>query len=140
LQAFVRSTVHLGFWPTLCGVIGLAIVGRPVLGLFDPAFAAAYPALMVLALGWLVKAAAGPVEYLLNAGGDQRAAGGIYLGGALVNAALTLVLIPPFGLLGAAAATSLSIALVTALLAGRAKRRMGISSTLVPGPAAAAQT
>jgi len=133
LQDFVRGTLHLSFWPTLCGVAALVLVGRTILTWFDASFAAAYPALVVLAAGFLIKAAAGPVEYLLNAGGDQRAAGGIYLAGAAVNVAFNLALIPALGLIGAASATTLSILVVTVLLVERARRRLGIVSFLRPG-------
>ena len=132
LRRVIRTTLHLTFWPTLAGVAFLALLGPFILGLFDPAFVGAFPAMMVLSLGFLVRAAAGPVEFLLAAAGDQAAAARIYMLGALANIALNLLLIPYFGLLGAAAATTVSVILVTALLVIRAWRRVGVLSLLHP--------
>lgn len=132
LQAAVRTTIHMAFWPTLAGLLVLTLLGPLVLSFFDPEFSRSYPALLLLAFGFLIRASAGPVEYLLNAAGDQRATAGIYILGGLANLAANVVLIPLHGLTGAALATMLSVALVTALLVHRAWARLGILSLPLP--------
>jgi O-antigen/teichoic acid export membrane protein len=94
----------------------------------------------LLASGFLIRASAGPVEYLLNAAGDQRAAAAIYIFGGFANVTANLALIPIYGLTGAAAATTLSVALVTALLVYRAWAKLGVLSMIVPLPRAVNRT
>jgi O-antigen/teichoic acid export membrane protein len=132
LNGVVRTTLHLGFWSTLFGLAVLGVAGPFILSVFDPSFARVWPAMMVLGLGFLVRAAAGPVEFLLAAAGDQGAAARIYMLGAGVNVALNLVFIPTFGVLGAAGATATSVMLVTALLVARVWRTLEIVSFLIP--------
>ncbi len=98
------------FWPSLAGASGLLIIGQPVLWLFGPEFTAAYPVMLVLAGGLLAMAAAGPVQGLLVVTGRQNVTAIVLAATVIINGALNLALIPYWGLLGAAAATSLSLA------------------------------
>ncbi len=97
-------------WPSLAGAAMLLILGKPLLWLFGPAFTDAYPVMLVLAGGLLAMAAAGPVQGLLVVTGHQNVTAIVLAATVFINAALNLALIPYWGLLGAAAATSLSLA------------------------------
>ena len=86
----------------------------PLLWLFGPQFVEGYPVMLILVVGFLFRSAMGPAEFLLNMLGQQTACAAVLVTTAILNIALNLLLIPAFGLIGAAAATSAS--LVTAAL------------------------
>ena len=133
LATFVTDTVRWTFWPSLALAIGLIIVGRPLLALFGPGFAEGFPLMCVLVVGLMARASVGPAERLLSMQGEQRASAAIYAGAFAVNLALCLLLIPRFGLIGAAAATATAIVCESILLFAVAKRRLGLHAFIVGG-------
>ena len=70
--------------------------------------------MFVLAVGFLVRASMGPAEFVLNMLGEQGLCALVLVVSAVLDVALSFALVPAFGMLGAATATS--IALVTAAL------------------------
>jgi O-antigen/teichoic acid export membrane protein len=112
LTAFVRDTLHWTFWPSLAMVGLLLVFGKYLLLLFGPSFTAGYPLLWVLSIGLLLRASIGPAETLLIMAGQQRRCAGIYTGAFILNVVLNFVLIPRFGLMGAACTYSLQIYLL----------------------------
>ncbi len=109
LKAFVRDAANWTFWPSLVGAIAILIAGKPLLWLFGPDFQSGYPVMFVLVLGFLVRAAMGPVEFLLNMLGEQKICAMVLVVTAVLDIALNFALVPAFGLMGAAVATSLSL-------------------------------
>ena len=114
LRAFARDAVHWTFWPSLAAAIILLALGMPLLWLFGPKFVEGYPVMLILVVGFLFRSSMGPAEFLLNMLGEQRLCAAVLATTAVLNVALNFALIPAFGLLGAATATSVS--LVTAAL------------------------
>jgi len=105
------------------------IAGRPFFQkVFGAEFNAAYAPLLILLAGQTVNAMAGSVGFLLNMTGHERdTAKG--MGIAVVsNLILNLVLVPRWGVEGAAAATAVSMALWNGLLWWRVRQRLGINS------------
>jgi O-antigen/teichoic acid export membrane protein len=126
LARFVGDTIRWTFWPSLALAIGLLLVGKPLLSLFGPGFSEGYPLIFVLVIGLLARASVGPSERLLNMVGQQRACAMIYACAFVTNLVLCLVLIPRFGLNGAAASTATAIAVESTLLFVITKRRLGL--------------
>ncbi len=126
LAAFIREAVHWTFWPSLAAVLVLLALGRPLLWLFGPEFTSGYAAMFVLASGFLIRAAVGTAEYVLNMLGEQKLCAGVLFLAAGLNLALNFALIPPLGLLGAAIATAASVATSSLLMLLVAKRRLGL--------------
>lgn len=126
LRRFLSRVTHMIFWPTLGVVLGLVVLGPLLLGLFGGDFGAAYPALLVLLAGMLVRAAGGPVDYLLNMTGHQKHATIAYGIAASTNLVLNIAFIPQWGILGAAIATAVSRILLTLILSATAWRMLGI--------------
>lgn len=114
LKAFVRDAVNWTFWPSLAAAMVILILGRPLLSLFGPTFTSGYPVMFILVLGFLIRSAMGPSEFLLNMVGQQRRCAQSLMIAAAVSVSLNLVLVPIWGLVGAASATAM--ALVTAAL------------------------
>lgn len=128
LQRFVRGVIHAMFWPTLAAGTFLLAAGEFILGLFGTGFEAGYPMLVLLMLGFLMRAATGPTEYLLNMTGNQNVVALIYGLAAIGNIALNLMLIPVWGAIGAAAATAVSVLVSTICLVAVVRRRLGITA------------
>ena len=130
LKALVRDAVNWTFWPSLAGAILILALGKPLLWLFNPEFTAAYPVMFVLAIGLLVRASMGPAEFVLNMLGEQGLCAVVLVVSAVLDVALSFALVPAFGMLGAAAATS--AALVTAALMNYivARRRLELEISI----------
>lgn len=95
-------------------------------GIFRPAFATATPAFVVLALGFFANVLLGPSQQALTAVGENH----LVLRGALAalacNVLLNLLLIPRFGILGAAVATGVSYLLLNCLYVATLFRSLSI--------------
>ena len=133
LKALVRDAVNWTFWPSLAGTVLILALGKPLLWLFNPEFTAAYPAMLVLAIGFLVRASMGPAEFVLNMLGEQGLCALVLAVSAVLDVALSFALVPAFGMMGAAAATS--IALVTAAFMNYlvARRRLELEVSIWSG-------
>jgi O-antigen/teichoic acid export membrane protein len=142
LQAFVHSIIQWIFWPTVGAVLFILLFGRFALGIFGPDFEAGYGLLAILVIGFLARASTGPIEYLLNMTGNQNATAAAYAAAAALNIALNLVLVPLYGLEGAAIATAISLVSASVWLYVSVRRRLGISAFVFAftGPSARRST
>ena len=68
-----------------------------------------YTVMFILAVGMLARAAVGPAERLLNMLGERKPCAAVYAAAFAINLALCVVLIPRFGIEGAAVATSTAL-------------------------------
>ncbi|MEL6948294.1 MAG: lipopolysaccharide biosynthesis protein, partial [Pseudomonadota bacterium] len=126
-QAFVRDTVRWTFWPSCLMGIALLLVGKYLLMLFGPGFEQGYPLLFVLVIGIVARASVGPAESVLTMSGQQNACALVYGLTLAINVALNLTLIPQFGLMGAASATTVAMIFEAAALHIVVHRRLGMS-------------
>jgi O-antigen/teichoic acid export membrane protein len=126
LEAFIRDATRWTFWPSLAVALVLLALGKPILMLFGAEFTDGYPLLFVLVIGLLARASIGPGERLLIMVGEQRLCALIYAAAFLTNLALCVVMVPRFGLMGAAASTATALMVESALLFLMTKRRLGL--------------
>ena len=115
LRAFVKDAVNWTFWPSLAGAVLILALGKPLLWLFGPQFEAGYPVMCILVVGFLFRSSMGPAEFLLNMLGEQRLCAKVLFASAALNVALNFMLVPRFGLVGAASATALSLMMAAIL-------------------------
>jgi O-antigen/teichoic acid export membrane protein len=108
LESLVRDAVTWTFWPSLLAGVAILAFGKPLLLLFGPQFEAGYPVMAVIVVGFLFRSAMGPVELLLNMLGQQRWCATVLVACAALDVALNLVMVPRFGMLGAATASSIA--------------------------------
>lgn len=135
LEAYVRKTTRWTFWPSLAAG-GLLLLAAPLLlSLFGKDFADGYPVLAILTLGVLIRASVGPADALLTMTGHQKSCALIYAGAFASNVGLNCLLIPLFGLPGAALATALAVVVEAGSLALTARRKLGLSIFIL-GPGA----
>ncbi|MDX8440218.1 lipopolysaccharide biosynthesis protein [Mesorhizobium australafricanum] len=126
LATFARETVSWTFWPSLLMALLVLALGEPMLVLFGPEFTAGYPLLFLLVLGVVARAAVGPCESLLTMSGNQNICAAVYAMTLCLNIGLNVLLIPLFGLWGAAIATSLAMVFEASALSFTVWRKLGI--------------
>jgi O-antigen/teichoic acid export membrane protein len=102
------------------------VFAKDFLGLFGGAYLAGTNVLVILALGQLVNSAVGNAGVVLQFSGNEKKelANGLVVTG--LNVVLNCTLIPPFGPLGAAVATLLSLSLVAVRRLFQVRRLLGV--------------
>jgi O-antigen/teichoic acid export membrane protein len=127
LQRLVVRTVQACAVVSLPVVALLLVAGRLVLRAYGPAFVDGYPVLAVLSAGAGVGATLGIISgFLLTMTGHEQAASRMVVGTAVLNLALTFVLTPTFGIVGAAVATVVAGLGRVWLLQRYARRHLGV--------------
>ena len=133
LAKFFAESTRWTFWPSLAACALILAFGKPLLWLFGGSFEQGYIVMYILAVGMLSRAAVGPAERLLNMLGERKPCAAAYATAFVINLALCLVLIPRFGIEGAAVATSSALAIESILLYRIAKRRLGFHVFILGG-------
>jgi O-antigen/teichoic acid export membrane protein len=104
LQRIVVRSTQLKFWSALVAVLVLAVMGEHILALFGEEFVGGYGPLMIFALALLLRAAVGPATLLLHITGHQDRCIIIYACALVASLVLNFLLVPRFGMNGAAMA------------------------------------
>jgi O-antigen/teichoic acid export membrane protein len=136
LQHLARQMSRIALIAGIPVAVALILWGRSILLLFGPAFESAYPALLILIVGQLVNVGAGPVATLLAMTGHERDAAFGLAAATALNAGLCLILIPGWGVNGAAVAAAAAETLWNLILWRFVRRRLAIGSSVVAGTTA----
>lgn len=110
-------------------VFGFLILGNWILSVFGPEFTRGLLCIRILSLVRLVHVFFGPVNLLLIMCGQEFEAAKAVVVGTGINFVLNLILIPKWGIEGAAAATGVAIIVMSLLLTLAAYKRLGIHSS-----------
>ncbi len=130
LRLIVNKAVRLSFALSLpIGGIFLT-VGSDILNIFGHDFILANGALMILVVGKLISIALGSGGLLLGMTGYERKLAQIIVGISLLNILFNALLIPKFGVQGAALATSMSLILMQVILSAYAIMEIGIDVSI----------
>lgn len=108
------------------------IAPKLVLGVFGQEFTAAALALVIITVGRFIHSATGPVGVLLIATGREKLLRNFVAAAALANIALNILLIPRYGIEGAAIASALSLAGMKISILYFVNRKLKISTIPVP--------
>ncbi|AYD02690.1 lipopolysaccharide biosynthesis protein [Neorhizobium sp. NCHU2750] len=127
LAAFAAQATRWTFWPSLAVGLTALAAGELLLSLFGPAFTDGYWLMAILFAGILTKSSIGPAEILLSIAGHQNLCVAVYAVTLSAAIALYVILIPLFGVTGAAIAASGAIMIETLLLHIAVRRRLGIT-------------
>jgi O-antigen/teichoic acid export membrane protein len=111
-------------------IVLLFAAGRVVLHAYGPAFVDAYPIVLLLSVAQLASVTVGIPGALLPMTGHEWEASRVIVGTALLNLALTFVLTPAFGVVGAATATLVAALTRVAVLRWYARRYLGVTTLL----------
>lgn len=125
--SIILAVIALPMW------LACILAPETILSIFGPQFSKGAWALAILATGQLVNVCTGSVGFLLMMTGNERDMRNITVAVSIINVALNLLLVPPFGLVGAAIATSISIACTNVVATGFAYWRLSIVTLPLPG-------
>lgn len=131
LQKLLHQTSAVTFMWAVSAFVFCYMFGKYVLLLFGPAFVDGYAVLLLLLAAQCVVALAGNLGMLMVLTGHQVAAGWIYLIIVVMNIVLDILLIPLFGIEGAAMASLLVAILSRVVIGAYLVRREGISASLI---------
>lgn len=132
LKRILLLTARGVFAITVAVCVLLLLFGYEVLGIFGSDFTAGYVALLVLLAGQLINAVSGPVGYVMSMTGHQHRAARIIGVCALFNIVLNAMLIPLFGMSGAASATAITTAMWNLMMLGYTWKKLQINPTIFP--------
>jgi O-antigen/teichoic acid export membrane protein len=131
LQRLVRLAAQGIFVSTLPIALGVMIFGVEILSLFGPDFSRAHGVLVILAGSQIVSALVGPVGQIMTMTGRQVLAAWILGTHAVLMVGLNLLLIPRYGLEGAAFATGITRASWHLVMAVAVWRTLRLRVTIV---------
>jgi O-antigen/teichoic acid export membrane protein len=116
---------------TLIGFVVLAVLGDDLLAIFDPAYRDGHLLLMILALGFMLDALAGPTAFLMQMTRLEGDYLKIMAMAYCMVLALQLALVPVFGSVAAAAATTLGYIVWNGFAIWQLRREVGVDSSLL---------
>ncbi|HUG63553.1 MAG TPA: lipopolysaccharide biosynthesis protein [Methylomirabilota bacterium] len=116
LRDMVRTSIRWAFWPSVAMAIVVLLLGEALLSLFGSDFVDGGVLLVILVCGILARASIGPVETLLTMAGRQKTCAAAFAVAVVVNVGLNALLIPRYGLIGAAVATTLAMMVETVMV------------------------
>ena len=131
LQRVLTLTARVNLAFALVVATVLVVVGDWILGLFGTEFARGNSALVILVGGQLFNALAGSVGILMAMTGREQQAARIMVLGVVVNIALNAILIPLWGLVGAATATATTMVLWNLLMYLDARRALNMDAAAI---------
>lgn len=126
LQGLIGSVAIAGTAATAIAGLALCVLAAPLLSLFGAGYEAATMVVPVLCLGLIISCAMGPGEDVLTMLGEERICSIIFALALVANLLLNLMLIPVWGMMGAALSTAIALSLKGALLAWFGYRRLGL--------------
>ena len=133
-EEFKHTLVLMAEVTALCVVSGLLLIwmGAPyLLGLFGPAFATQYWTLIVLAIGTAFQAAGGPAGAIMQLTGHESGYVPVVAANVVLRLFGFIIFIPWLGVLGAALAATLSLAIATIALNVLCRRRTGVDPSIL---------
>jgi O-antigen/teichoic acid export membrane protein len=132
IQKVVSTTTLAMFAFGFCGVAGYALIGHWLLALvFGTGFDGGYWPLVIIAGGNWAVSGIWSVGVLLDMSGNQRLPAAAYIAAACINVAIGLALIPPLGMIGAAASTAISWTVVHGWMAIMVRRCIGLRADIL---------
>ena len=129
LQAMLRATAWANAGFALAVSAAIMLAGDWILSLFGTDFTRGYGAMAICVGGYLISALAGSVGFLMTMTGHERQAARIMGVAVAANIALNLILIPIWGLMGAALATALTTALWNLAMLAYTRRELNINAS-----------
>jgi O-antigen/teichoic acid export membrane protein len=131
LQQVVTHSTRLISLFALVMTLGLIALRYSILQLFGAEFIQGQTALIILSIGYLVNALTGSVGLLLNMTRHAKFSAATVAFAALLNVCLNWLLIPKWGVNGAATATAISMIVGNVISAIWVRQKLGIKSTAI---------
>ncbi len=114
-------------------ILILVIEGKYILEYaYGQEFSAGYASLIILIFGQMIKAGAGLVGVILQMTGEHKVYMKITMIWGIINIILNIILVPRYGMIGAAAATAFSLSMIDVMCIFIIQKRLSLS-TLAKG-------
>ena len=130
LEMLVSRSIKLIFVLTIPIALFLVVFGPFVLSLFGKEFGVGYPVLVIFIFVALVNVGAGSVGNILNMTGHEKEVFYGIIVSLTFNIILNIILIPPFGIIGAAISTGTAIIIWNIILWWVVKQKVGINASI----------
>jgi len=133
LEKIIHQSTKLIFWSAASIILAIFLFPSFILTIFGEEFKAGLYALLILTFGQFINAISGSVGYILQMTGKQKVFQYITLTAAMMNIGLNALLIPRYGINGAALASMLCMVFwnLTSVLYIRA--HLNITTFYIPG-------
>ncbi len=131
LQRVITGSLRVGFFISLPVMVGFLFFPSFFLNFFGDEFGEGKVALMLLTVSQVVNFSTGSVGYLLTMTGHQQTAIRLLFFSAVITTILSLLLIPRFGVNGAAVAAAANNVILNVIMAIAVYRKTGINPTLI---------
>lgn len=126
LQQLVTSITRWLIWVNLVVGILMIIFSSFILSLFGEEFLAARTVFIIIIIGQMFNTLTGPSGLLLNLGGHERLSTVLHITAMASLVVLNLLLVPRYGIIGAAAAQFVGVVSLNIMLYIGVTRQMGI--------------
>lgn len=130
LEKVARGAARIAFSIALVACVVFAGAGHSLLMLFGPGFSSAYSSLLILLFGYLVSTSFGEVGFMLAMTQYQKHAAVFVAAGIAANSMAAVVLIPRFGMVGAAVAAAAGIVIWRGLALAYVIARMRVNPSI----------
>ncbi|MEX0668712.1 MAG: flippase [Candidatus Saccharimonadales bacterium] len=128
LQSLAGKTAALSLTLAIPLLLIFILVPEFILGLFGPEFTNGAAVLIILAIGQLFSVGVGSANYILAMTGYENILAKIMFSTLIINAVLSLVLIPIYGIIGAGIAVTVSMVINSIIQVLVIKNRLDIWS------------
>lgn len=125
LSRLYRDVSRWVFAGGLAVFIVTVVLGKDILAVLGPAFVSGWAALVIISVAQLFNSSVGPTQRVLAMTRHQKVLMVANVGSAIAGVVLSVVLVPPYGILGAAAATAAAIFLMNAFTLLSVRRLLG---------------
>ena len=125
LGLLYKDVSRWAFTGALAFFLLTALLAQDIMAVFGEEFVWGWPVIVVVAAAQLFSSSVGPTSRVLAMTGHQRTVMFATLGSAVAAAALNLLLVPLFGIFGAAAATAAAMVLVNVMTMVAVHRFLG---------------
>ena len=132
LKRMVQQSTKTIFWVSVPVLLILVFFPELILSMFGPEFRVAAASLVILSLGRMFSAISGSVGTFLQMVGKQKVFQNILILAAGINVILNIILIPDYGIEGAALASSISGILWNLLMIIYIKKNFGFYTIYIP--------
>ena len=130
LQKSLIQATNIATLGSLLIFAALVVFGPIVLAIFGPDFSDSYLPMIIIAVGHILNVATGPVGTILSMSRQERFVGISILASVVCNILLNYLLIPQYGVNGAAIATAVSVGVWNLLMVVFTKRILGINANI----------
>ena len=131
LQNLVTKSVRMSFFGSLPIALVFIFFGKWVLEIFGKGFSKGSITLAILSTAFLLKSGIGPVALLLNMTGFEKDVASCFGCSAVGNIILSVLLVPIWGIEGAALAISVSMIAMSMAMVFLVYKRLGLYSTIL---------